>query len=719
MTDRTIDRGAAAPAGRGAAASRALQAQLAHMLQPAHVAVIGASASPEKPGHVALRHLLAGGFPGRITAVNPRGGEALGQSLLPSIRETRGVDCAFLTIPAALVPAAVRDCAEAGVRTLVIGANGFAEQGTEAGRQRQAEIDAIAAAAGMRILGPNTNGIYNTAASLALGYNAAHGDPMLRGPVSVAAHSGALFDSFYPRLRQFGAGLSKFIPVGNEADLTMLDFLEHFVEDPDTRVIALIVESLTDMPRFRALAARAAVADKPVLALKLGRSTAGAASALAHSSRLAGSGRAYEALFRDSGVVEVASVEALAGAAALFAAHGPAPRPARPLIGVTTSGAGGALLADHAEARGLALAGRDGHWQGAAAEAAEGIEGAGLIRNPVDLGNLPDHRLLARLFAAQEAEGDTGPVAAFVHRLPTEEMDLTVARLLAERRVRVTAPVVVTAPGGLGTATEAAYRAAGVLRCADLGTAFDILRAWQVQGDRPAPGGEAVLPAGPRLPDAPGRAFLTEPESAAVLAAAGVPMAPFRLLAPADAAEAGDLGFPLVLKAIPPDETHKARLGFVHTGIADAPALGVAVAAMRARVAAQGYRPETVPLMLQPMVSGALELIAGVSHEPGLGHFLTLGLGGVTTELLDEVMLFPVPVAPERLSDTLARNRLGRLLVAAGGPAAVPAVTGVLVALQALAVDHADRLASAEVNPLILGADGPVGVDALIVLRGG
>lgn len=701
------------------------QAAIGRMLAPGHVAIIGASADTSKPGHAALRHLVAGGFAGRVSAVNPRGGEVLGQRMLGSIRDTEDVDCAFLTIPAERVPQAVRDCAAAGVRTLVIGANGFAEQGTETGRRRQAEVDEAAAAAGIRILGPNTNGIYNTATSLALGYNKAHGDPMQRGPVSVVAHSGALFDSFYPRLRRFGTGLSKFIPVGNEADLTMLDFFEHFIEDDDSRVIGLILESLTDMPRFRDLAARAARAGKPVLALKLGRSAAGAASALAHSSRLAGSGRAYAALFREAGVVALPSVEALAGAAALFARLGPAPRPPRPLIGVTTSGAGGALLADHAEERGIALAGSDGHWQGNTGREAAGIEGSGLIRNPVDLGNLPDHTGLARLFEAQEADGDTGPVVAYAHRLPTEEMDLVVARLLAERRARVAAPVVVTAPGGLGPATDAVHSEAGILRCDDLGTAFDILRGWQEQGALPLPAPDvAAAPApttrAPSIAAPSGRAFLTEPEAAGLLARAGAPMAPFRLLSD-DGAAAGiadEIGFPVVLKAIPPDAAHKANLGFVRVGLGDAADLDHAVREMRDRVSARGYAPGTVPLMIQAMVrGGSLELIAGVSHEPGLGHFLMLGLGGVIAEVLDEVILFPLPTPRARLADVVASGRLGGLIDAAGGPQASAAVAGVLEALQTLVLGNAGRIVSAEVNPLILTPEGPVGADALIVLR--
>src|SRR6185295_2372286 len=156
------------------------------------------------------------------------------------------------------------------------------------------------------------------------------------------------------RLRQYGAGLSKYVPVGNEADLDMLDFLEFFIADPDTEIVGLIIEGLRDGARFRALAAKAHAAGKRIIALKLGRSRAGAGAAMAHSSRLAGSARAYDALFRACGTAVVPTIEALAGAAAVLRA---AKGRAKPLVAISSSGGGSSLLADHAEARGIPLAG--------------------------------------------------------------------------------------------------------------------------------------------------------------------------------------------------------------------------------------------------------------------------------------------------------------------------------------------------------------------------
>ena len=212
-----------------------------------------------------------------------------------------------------------RACAAKGVRTAVIGASGFAEAGTDEARARQDEIATIARRAGMRLIGPNTNGIYNAAAKLSLGYNAAHAYAIAPGPVSIISHSGALFGGFVRSLRGFGVGLAKFVPVGNEADLDMLDILDHCIEDDATAVIGLAIEALPSGARFRALAEKAAAQGKPIVALKIGRSAVGVGAALAHSSRLAGGARAYEALFAACGVASVRSVEALAATCALLA----------------------------------------------------------------------------------------------------------------------------------------------------------------------------------------------------------------------------------------------------------------------------------------------------------------------------------------------------------------------------------------------------------------
>src|SRR5262245_49483586 len=423
--------------GRVADLRETLRETLRPLFQPAHVAVIGASSTPDKHGNVAMRYLIRAGYPGRISPVNPNGGKVEGIACHRSIKDVPGpVDCALLVVPAGAIINAIRDCAAAGVRSAIIGANGFAELGTEQGRARQAELTSIARASGMRIVGPNTNGILNATDRLSLGYNSSHGDPLDPGPVSIAAHSGALFNSIAPRLRRFGVGLSKFVPVGNEADLDMLDFLEFFIADEATGVIGLIIEGLSDGERLRKLAADARAAGKPIVALKLGRSAAGAGATIAHSSRLAGSARAYAALLRECRIVTVPTIEAMAGACALLAARGAQPEDPS-LVCVTSTGGGGSLLADHAADYGIKLAGgANGEWTGAAAAAIASFAGAGPICNPIDGGNLANWQQLDTLLAAIESDGSRGPLLAYLHMLPQLLVDRAIINSLTQRRAR-------------------------------------------------------------------------------------------------------------------------------------------------------------------------------------------------------------------------------------------------------------------------------------------
>ena len=713
------------------------------LFKPQTVAVIGASRTRGKHGNTPIRYLQNCGFPGEIYPINPSGGEVEGLSCYASVAATpRRVDCALLVIPAAGTVQAVRDCAAAGVRSLVMAVTGFSELATGEGRAREAEVKALAKASGMRIVGPNTNGIFNASAKLPLGYNTSHGDALTPGPISIAAHSGALFNGLAPRLRQLGAGLSKYVAVGTEVDLNVLDFLEYYIEDEDTGVIGLILEAVNDGGRFRMLAARAHAAGKPIVALKLGRSLAGAGATIAHSTRLAGSARAYDALFEDCRVATVPSVEALAGGCAVLLCGKPAAAPAqkpavsarsRALVCIATTGGGSSLLADYADAYGMALAGEpDGAWGGKVAEFIAGIDTAGLVRNPLDSSTLGGHERLTAFFQAQETDGFNGPVATYTHMLPNPAMSQMFARQIVARSQRTGLPGVVIATGGLPPEVEQTYRSSGVPLFYDASTAFDSLACHFQTLDEDLSGGGDAMPAadlaaiGPLLQQAAGTRFLSEWDSAEVLRRAGVPMVDGRVVDSLAAARAAarTLSFPVVLKALAPGVAHKNRMGLVLPGIVDELALQAAYARLEAAIDTQGFKRAAVPFILQPMKASKAELIVGVSWEPPLGHFLVAGLGGIYTEALDESRLFPIPVAAAAMRKRLGDTRLGRLLAAIdagrgkGAPSVVNAVLGSLEALQRLILAHADRIESIDVNPLLAGDSGCVAVDALIVLKG-
>jgi len=706
------------------------------LFEPRHVMVVGASRTPGKIGHTVVHNLLRGGFLGRISPINPAGGDIEGVPCFRSIDEvSEAADCALLIVPAEASVDAIRRCANKGVKTAIIGATGFAEAGTAEGRRRQADVLAFARQAGMRLVGPNTNGIYNKHASLSLGYNSTHGEILPLGSVSIISHSGALFGGAARTLVQFGVGLSKFIPVGNEADLDMLDFLEYLIEDDDTAVIGLIIEALASGERLLELATAAAERCKPIVALKVGRSDIGVGAALAHSSRLAGTARAYDALFSAGAIASVRSVEALAAACALLAQRACSPAgDDRRLICITSSGAGGAMLADFAAERGMELAGSPrGEWEGRASATIKSLFPRKNIRHPIDLGALGEWADLTKIYAALEYDGFSGPTLAYAHIAPTPEMDLKLASALIERRRRTASPIVVLAPGGLGHEIEEHYRHNGILVFHESTLCFDSLgchfatsaavaRAQSTGQQDPR---QAARQAAASLrSEYAGRRMLSEAESSALLKAIGIPMVETRPVATLDDArrEGEALGYPLVLKALAPDVAHKNKLGFVTTSIRNPASLENAYRAMIARVTARYKRPEMVPVLLQPMVAAKHELIVGVSREPGLGHFLVIGLGGIHAELLDDIMLIPVSLDPIRVHHQITHSRLEHLLASAtdgNGTKALEGLAAIALALQDFMRGAGDLVESIDLNPVIVTtSDDCVAVDALIVPAG-
>ena len=700
------------------------------LFEPRHVAIIGASRTPGKRGHTVTRNLLRCGFPGRISPVNPAGEDVEGLTCFPSIGALP--ERADAASRARRSNRRKHGPCRGRVRAVVVGSNGFAESGTSEGSQREAELTAIARAHGLRVIGPNTNGILNANASFSLGYNHSHSEPILPGTISVASHSGAMFDGIAGRLRKAGVGLAKFVPVGNEADLDLLDLFEYFIADPDTRVIGLVIEGLSNGQRLRGLAEQAVAAGKPVVALKIGRSMLGAEASLAHSSRLAGSARAYDALFEACGIAGVRTVEGLVGACAMLAGRSGRPEPGdRRIICITSSGAGGALVADFAEQYDLPLAGdRNGDWEEPAASAIAALPTIAKIRNPLDTGSLGNWRLMFDIFGTLKNAGYNGPVIVYAHNMPERRLEETLAAVLAERRKQVSAPVIILSPGGLSETMEAIHRGNGIAIFHDIASCFESLRAYDFVLNR-APGNRqgivptAAKPAAdvrPLLQAAAARAagFLSEIESAELLRLQGVPMVQSRVVRSADecAAAAADLGFSVVLKALAPGVAHKNDRGFVMTGIGDCETLKRAYATLERRVLAEGFARSDATIIMQPMLASKAELITGVSFEPTLGHFLVVGLGGIFAELLDQVTLMPVPTDGAAMRARLQASLVGTLLMRLDATGAVMnQLIATLESLQRLVMSHGDLIESVDVNPLLVHGETCIAVDALVVLK--
>ena len=672
------------------------QAALHALFHPRAVAVIGASDDSTKHGYIVLNNIRDTGFTGGVYGISRRLKDVNGIPCFPDLAAVpEQVDVAFLAIPAEAAIQAVRDCARAGLKAVIVGSAGYAESLDAGGAKRQRELQRIAEAEGIRIVGPNCNGIYNAHHPVSIGFNTSHAKRQTPGGVSIFSHSGALFDAMAGRLAMAGEGLSLFASAGNEADMSVLDYMEYAITHEPTKVIALLIDSLEDGPRFRALALRAHAAGKPVVALKIGGSEAGAAAAVAHSSRLAGDAASYRALFDASGVAVVSTLEGLMTASALLARYGR--RPGR-LGALSTSGAGASLIADRCEALGVPLATLSDQTR-------EGLDAHKMfsrIGNPLDLGIFGGMRRSGEVPALLMGDPEVSVVLCLLHSMNPWQGDPYRAAMAHAREV-TGRPVLIVSPGGLPEAERATYASMGM----DVFTEMDIVLEGIGAMLTPSPVAQPVLSVGvsPALP----ARQLTEPESLALLQGFGVSTVPTSVcdsVARTLAAAAERMGYPVVLKGVAEGVAHKSDLGLVHVGLRDADAVE------RAYIAAG-----CATVVIQAMIDGDLEAIAGVTRADGVGLVLLAGLGGIYAEALRDVTMWPIPVSRAAIEHRLRDSVLSRILHGSRWkhPGAVSAFVEVLLGLQNAAVSLGDRLHAIDVNPVILGEHGAVAVDALVI----
>lgn len=674
---------------------------LSALFNPRAVAVLGVSEQATKHSRIAFDNAVANTYAGKVYPIHRKLTELGGHKVYATPADLpEQVDTVFMAIPADATLEALRDCAAAGVKVAILGSAGFAESGPE-GEARQRELKRIVEEHGIRVVGPNCNGIYNATIGLALGYNTAHARRIPAGDVSILSHSGALFDMMISQLVDLGAGLANFVSVGNEADLDLLDYLEYVLNDPATRVITLLVDAIPDGERFRRLALRAQSLGKPIVALKIGLTERGSEAAVAHSSRLASGPDAYRALFEASGVSLVSSLEALMTASAMLSFYG---RAEGGLAAFSTSGAGAALLADLCQEVGVRLA----DFSPATVEAVDKLRRFSRLGNPIDFGIFGERTRARDVPSIVAADPDVGVLLAILHAQRDWQRTPTMAAITQATRTSAK-PFFILAPGGLSDGQRSDCEAAGLRVFKDSGAALQGVAAMLAPAASdtaevtPASLGEAddALLAAERT--------LTEPESLALLARVGIPTVALRVCTGIDAAVAAadELGWPVVLKGVVPGLAHKSEAGQVHVDLADRAALMEAFKACGS--------PETV--LIQRFVKGDVEAIAGLTRSPDVGPVLVAGLGGIYAESLRDVSMWAVPVSREAIRRKLLTASLGRVLTSPRWrhPGSLDALIDTLMRLQAFALAAGDRVAGVDLNPLVIGRNGVVAVDGLVV----
>ncbi|MGE0221802.1 MAG: acetate--CoA ligase family protein [Acetobacteraceae bacterium] len=675
----------------------ATQEALHALFHPRAVAVIGASDDSTKHGYIVLNNIRDAGFPGGVYGISRRLTEVNGIPCHPDLAALpEPVDAAFLAIPAEAAVQAVRDCARAGLKAAIVGSAGYAESLDAGGAERQRELQRIAEQEGIRIVGPNCNGVYNAHHPLSIGFNTAHAKRQKPGGISIFSHSGALFDAMAGRLAMLGGGLSLFASAGNEADMSVLDYMEYAIGHAPTRVIALLIDSLEDGTRFRRLALAAHAAGKPVVALKIGGSEAGAAAAVAHSSRLAGDAASYAALFAASGVATVSTLEGLMTAAALLDKYGRRPG----MLGaLSTSGAGASLIADRCSALSVPLAPLTAGTH-AAIDARKMFSRIG---NPLDMGIFGGMRRAGEVPSLLMNDPDVSVALGLIHSMNPWQGDPYRAALA--RAVEGSGkPLLIVSPGGMPAEERASYAAIGVEVFTETDILLEGIGAMLSPPPRPSP----MIQASATCPLPVQQ--LSEPESLALLARFNVPVVPTETCTSLEEAlaAAGRIGYPVVMKGVLTCVAHKSDLDLVQTDLRDAAALEEAWATLGCD-----------SVVVQAMIKGPLEAIAGVTRADGVGLVLLAGLGGVFAEALNDATTWPIPVPRHEIAAGLRRSSLGRVLNSPRWkhPEAATAFVDLLLCLQDAAMACGDALQAIDINPVILGPAGAIAVDALVVPR--
>lgn len=697
---------------------------VARVLHPQSVAIVGASDSLDKFGGRILANVQRHGFPGRLLPINPKRAEVGGLPAWPAIGAAPGpVDLAVIAVPGSQLLETVGECARAGVGACVVITAQLAEF-DERGKALQDEVVALARSHGMRLLGPNCMGLISPAAGLALSSTMTlqHAPTLRRGGVGFVSQSGALMGTLFVTGDDHAVGFSHMVSIGNQADLELCDLLEALIADDATRVIALYVEALKSPHRFVELARRARVAGKPVLAVKAGRTEAGAAAARSHTASLAGSYEAFVAACESAGVLVFDEPEGMIVAAGVFDRLGAAVGEGG--IGfVGSSGGGCAVTADRLAAAGLPLA----QWTPATRARLATHFLPTHANNPIDLGG---HKgaLTPQVFEDSIAAiADDDGVAVLLYLMtPQPLMAETADALIAAHRRSGKPVLVVSDTGSFAADIRQRLVAAGLPLVNRIDDGLRVLEAWFRRRRLAvfADGGTRPAGAGPlsALPlELPPAGLLNEPDTKALLAAYGIAVNAADTVGDAEAAvaAAARIGYPVVLKGISRSITHKSDAGLVRLNLADADSVRAGWAALAdiLRAADGDVAPH---VSVQQQVAGVAELILGVRVDADFGPQLLAGFGGVLVEVLKDFRLAAVPLSPAAARALLDGLRLRPLLDGVRGrPAAdVEAAVDAIVRLSWLAADLGDSLRELDVNPLIVGArgEGATAVDGRAVI---
>ncbi|HUV94613.1 MAG TPA: acetate--CoA ligase family protein [Anaerolineae bacterium] len=688
---------------------------------PDAIAVIGASANPGKLGHGVLSNLIESGYGGEVYPINPRAGTILGLQCYPSVLDVPGpIDLVVVVVPSRVVASVLEESGEKGVKGAIIISAGFKEAGGEGASMEQDLLD-IANRYGMRIIGPNCLGII--VPSVPMNASFASGMPQV-GTIAFTSQSGALCTAILDYALAENIGFSHFVSLGNKADVDEAALLAAWAEEEQTNVVIAYVEGLNDGREFM-LAARKAAREKPVIAVKSGRTASGSRAVSSHTGSLAGSDAAYDAAFAQCGVIRAASVQELFDYSTAFA-YQPLLQGNRIAI-ITNAGGPGVMATDAMEQNGLVLAQLGAETQ-AALEAA--LPPAASTNNPVDvLGDARAERYGAALKSVLEDPGVDGVMVILTPQLMTEVEGT--ARTLIEVGRNAAKPVLSCWMGKQVVSVALDLLARNQIpnypfperAVSALGAMY---RYWSwrrqptVEVEPFDVDSEAVASLFESVKK-DGRKDIGDAEARHILEAYGITAARSMVATTPEEliAHCTEIGYPVVLKIASPDILHKSDVGGIIMGVSDDGEARQSFDTLIARAKTHAPSALVWGVQVQEMVANAREVIIGMNRDPQFGPLVMFGLGGIYVEVLKDVAFRVAPMTRFQAEQMVRSIRSYALLTGVRGepPADLEAIVDAILRVSQLVTDFPE-IAELDVNPLLVreSGRGAVAVDMRLIL---
>jgi acetyltransferase len=694
---------------------------LESLFDPQAVAVVGASANPAKLGHSILDNIIKYGYQGQVYPINPKEIEILGRTCYPRLTDVPGaVDLAVIVVPSKAVAAVMEDCGAKEVGAAIIITAGFRETGVE-GRQLERKVIEIAFKYDIRVVGPNCLGVITTASDLNASFAA--GMPE-RGRISFMSQSGALCTGILDWAAANALGFASFVSLGNKGDLNETDFLEAWHHDPQTDVIMAYLEGIVNGPRFMQVA-RELTKEKPLIVIKSGTTSAGSRAVSSHTGTLAGSDAAYDAAFRQSGIVRANSVSELFAYSTAFA-YQSLPQ-GRQVAIITNAGGPGIMATDACEVRGLQLATLSPETVNSLQE---NLPAAANFYNPIDvLGDAYADRYELALKAALDDANVDAVIFLLTPQAMTEIKET--ARAVVELSKGYDKPILANFLGGKHVAAGNRILREGQIPCYDFPEeAADALarmvehREWRERTREPLeqlPVDRERAATSLLTAQKAGRLALNEVEARQIVAAYGLPLPKSQLALNVDQALrwAEEINYPVVMKIISPDILHKSDIGGVQVGLKNAKEVQMAYEEIINR--AYRYMPDADVwgVAVQEMVPVGKEVIVGVNKDPTFGHLMMFGLGGIYVEVLKDVVFRVAPLTRTEANEMVREIRSFPLLAGTRGekPVDIDAVVDSILRVSQMVTDF-PQIVELDINPLFAYEDGQgaMAVDARIVI---